>query len=394
MKTTKYVFLYSQAALDIKGHPQTAHLRTRMEILPQVTEILGAKVAELSVEKLLGVEGEAEADAARQEVADGDIVIIDGPKYPREIYERIEREIVALKVPFFDSFEHYRLVSDMSQYLPIFAANRIPQARSVLIPFTEEDLERTDSKEFYKRVIGQRIDMLLEKGGLHPTKTHPVFYRTFHSSAVGSNVWRFRAESVVDLVNSSYEVVYDKKGCEDIGGLVVRQWQELDKIYPVPMHDVFREYRVFVIGGEPIWYSFYQGLSRIDTKGPDFEEFKERAILNAREIRRLKQLSAKIAGLIPSHYFTIDFAYDVNGKVQVMDLGPAFCAGMAFKIDQVPVLAALLHYAAQVARNPKILTERASVEIDKLIHLEELTEIVDTLKISRLPLGIFCGLLM
>jgi len=39
--------------------------------------------------------------------------------------------------------------------------------------------------------------------------------------------------------------------------------------------------------------------------------------------------------------------------------------------------------------------ERADAEIEKLIHLEELTEIVNALKISRLPLGILgisiCG---
>ena len=394
MKVTKFVFVYSQSVLALKGHSQTAHLRTRIEILPRIAGVLGAQVTAVSVEQLLGRDGDEGVERAKEAVAQGDIAIVDGPTYQMALYKRIEEEIEGLGVPCFDSHEHVGLVSDMSQYLPILSEHRIPHPGSVLVPFTEDDLERSDSKEFYKKTLGKRIDMLLAKGGIHPTKTHPAFYRTFFSSAIGSNIWRYRAESVTDLINSSYEVVYDKKGNEDVGGLAVREFLDLEKGYSLPMHDVFKEYRIFVVGGRPIWYSFYYGLSKIDTKSAAFEELKAKATLKARDISRLKNIAEKVAAVIPSHFFVIDVAFTKEGKLVVIDLGSGYSAGMAFKVDQVPVLSALLHYAIYIAGDPKRLTKKPELDVEKLIHSDELTEIVDTLKLSRLPLGTFCGLLV
>ena len=394
MKVTRFVFVYSQAVLALKGHPETAHLRTRIEILPDIARALGAQVETVSVERLLGLQGDEGVKYARDRIAKADVAIVDGPCYRLAMYKRIENEIAALDVPCFDTYQNVKRVSDMSLYLPTISEERIPHPGSVLIPFTSEDIERSDSKDFYKRALGGRIEMLLERGGIHPTKTQPAFYRTFFNSAVGSNVWRYKAESVVDLINSSYEVVYDKKGYEDVGGLAVREFLELEKVYPLPMHDVFKEYRIFVIGGQPIWYSFYHGLSKIDTKSPAFEELKEKATLGAHGIKRLKNIARKVAAAIPSHFFVIDVAFTVEGKLVVIDLGPGYSAGMAFKIDQVPVLAALLHYAAAIARSPGRLAKRPKVAVEKLIKLDELTEIVDTLKLSRLPMKTFCGLLL
>lgn len=398
-RSLKCVFLWSEGptqrlheAHGVHATPEAAQLETRHEMIPRIGWLMDAGVRFVSVEQLLHQSGREGHSLAREMIEHSDIVLIDGPLYRMDGYREIEQEVAKMGVPCLDTAGNVASVADLSMYYPALHRRKIPQPRTVLVPITPEDLARSDSKEFYREIIGKRIELLLAQGKMHPTRTKPVFYRTFFSSALGSNVWMYRAESVVDLVNSSYEIIYDRKGRQDIGGLAVRDFLDLQSVYPAPMRDLYREYRIFVVGGVPVWYTYYYGLSHVDTKGEKFEEFKKAVALSSAARRGLKALAEKVAAVVPSHFFTIDVAY-VKKKPVVIDLGPGHSAGMAYKIGQAPLICALLNYAAHIAASPKRLQARPKIARSKLLDEKQVDKIVDTLGISRRPLECFCGYL-
>jgi len=399
-RSLKCVFLWSEEptrrlheAHGIHGRPEAAQLETRHEMIPRIGWMMDVGVRFVSVEQLLHQRGREGYALASEIIEHSDIVLIDGPLYRMSVYQSIEKEVTKMGAPCLDIAANVAHVADMSSYHLALHKQKIPQPRTVLVPLTPEDLAQSDSKEFYRNVVGRRMELLLAKGRVHPTRTKPVFYRTFFSSAVGSNVWMYRAESIVDLAKSSYEVIYDRKGRQDIGGLAVREFLELQSVYPAPMRDLYREYRIFVIGGVPVWYTYYYGLNHVDTKGEKFEDFKKAVVLKAATRRSLKNLARKVAGVVPSHFFVIDVAYTKKKKPVVIDLGPGHCAGMAYKIGQVPVLCALLNYAAHIAASPKRLTAKPKIAPDRLIDREQVDKVIDDLGISRRPLECFCGYL-
>ncbi|RKY24106.1 MAG: hypothetical protein DRP79_08250 [Planctomycetota bacterium] len=400
-RSLKCVFLWSegptrslQEAHGAHVRPEAAQLETRHEIIPRMGWMMDVGVRFVSVEQLLHQRGREGYALAREAIEHGDIVLIDGPLYRMSDYRSIEKEVSKTGIPCLDTAANVEAVANLSSYYPLLKKQRIPQPRTVLVPLTPEDLSQSDSKEFYKKVVGKRIELLLARGKMHPTRTKPAFYRTFFSSAVGGNVWMYRAESVVDVVNSSYEVIYDCSGRRDTGGLAVREFLELQSVYPAPMRDLYREYRVFVIGGVPVWYTYYYGLGHVDTKSEKFEEFKKSVALSAAKKRSLRNLAEKVAGVVPSHFFVIDIAYTRKKRPVVIDLGPGHAAGMAYKIGQVPVLYALLNYAAYIAASPKRLRAKPKIAPGKLLNKERVDNIVDALGVSRRPLECFCGYLI
>lgn len=116
------------------------------------------------------------------------------------------------------------------------------------------------------------------------------------------------AEAIRRVVNRFLEL----QGDDLQGGLVFREFVELEALatHSRSGMPLTKEYRIFFLDGEPIYWTEYWEEGEYGSAEPPIEQFRE------------------VAGKVKSRFFTMDIARRKDGRWIIVELGDAQVAGL------------------------------------------------------------------
>ncbi|MBW2986718.1 ATP-grasp domain-containing protein [Candidatus Woesearchaeota archaeon] len=345
--------------------------------LEKTAEYLGHQIDSIPSAQLLD---------GTQRLTNQDIVLIYGSIITNARYSEIAQAVQNQGLTVFDKTENMQQVHSMEKYYDILREQGIPTPKTAIIPLPAEIVKYAKTGDVMSFILGLE-DVLTAKlpEELTPSKENRIFLKTDkRSSKIKLN--RNFAKDMCALQSKAYYMIRDSR--QDVGSLVIREDAKLQLAYIGKSDGVKRkrkrEYRFFVIGGEPICWSFYNEINN------PRQETIEKCKLQPDELEQMKNILNKITPAIKSHFYVADFGVKENGDSTIIELNPGYASGIAY--DCFPVVhSALFSYLSLVKKDPKMLCNIPDGRFKEQLDFEQLEKVRKDMTGDSKKWGIFSG---
>lgn len=244
----------------------------------------------------------------------------------------------------FDSAEAIEQCNNLTKSYARLKDLGLSQADTQFVSLSEDELQLSEAA-LTKRLRARLPTKLPEQG---------VFLRSFYSSRKGMPYLNF-ASTAQDLLKRCVDnALFFREHESDVGGFAIRELCEIESIWESSQrYCIAREFRVFVLDGEPIFWVCHSPLEELRYKvsasdleklAPPVEEpIEELAEEPLGEVLRQARLAA---GALDARFLTVDFAYLKTGRWLLVETNPGYCAGWNHRAALVGVYAQVLQRLA------------------------------------------------
>jgi hypothetical protein len=218
--------------------------------------------------------------------------------------------------------------SSMLYWYPKIKDLPIPQPRTEILEFTDDEVRKVQSSmfddNFFPHVISDRVADVISKNF-----SLPVFIRTDQAS--GKHEWKRTCfyDGSLDLAVNLMGVIEFNMVADILGldwhAIVVREY--------IPMRNLFTafyggmpvnpEIRFFIRDGKILCWHWYWVEDSIQNASDEFWREKldaEKKSTGVSELELLSNYAMKVAGVFPDDYWSVDFCKAKDGRWFLIDM--------------------------------------------------------------------------
>jgi hypothetical protein len=246
---------------------------------------------------------------------------LHGLSYAGKIYESPE----TIEESFSLERHHFRLMDA-----------DIPQAETSFVPL------RFDPAAFGIDEVASRLREMLEDVEFGDER---LFFRSYYG-AQGLSSYMNAARTPEELLEGCTVLFEQLRERQKIGGLAFRKWLPISRFVDDLLGDAYRrEYRVFIVNGEPMMWVWHGGeavLQRIK-KRVERGQLGELAPTDD-QIEQMKKWGALAGKSLRSRLIAVDFAILEDESIALIDVNPGYCADWAHEAAYAVVYAQWLRF--------------------------------------------------